>query len=85
MKCKSNAVAVRNNEMKQTYSGNKLKYDEKTTLENNFQANKRFALCKLWPNLNTRILHCVLKSKSLWCFKLCSNSLTSRNIQNIQE
>lgn len=44
MKCKSNAVAVRNNEMKQTYSGNKLKYDEKTTLENNFQANKRFAL-----------------------------------------
>ena len=44
MKCKSNAVAVRSNEMKQTCSGNKLKYDEKTTLGNNFQANKRFAL-----------------------------------------
>ena len=29
MKCKSNAVAVRNNEMKQFCSGSKLKYDEK--------------------------------------------------------
>ena len=40
MKCKSNAVAVRNNEVKQTYSGNKLKYDEKNNIGKQFPSKQ---------------------------------------------